>query len=179
MRIFDIIKQKYESARDLRVQRIKQKRLEHEVQVAREKARVQEILNSAIPWDYVVELGCEYADENEDVCYIEKCVVCKVPRSEIWLQKEVDGVIVTGNDFGRNIKLNVGEDFYGKRQVSFWDNFDYVWYSHCKTPSLSGVPFKTIGELNEYVNNHNQKLIDGVCRNDNVKMQKKYEINKF
>ena len=172
MRIFDIIKQKYENTVSLRMQKAEERRLEHLAQVERENARIQSIKDSAIPWDYVVELGCEYADENEDVCYIEKCVVCKIPRSEIWLQKEVDGVIVTGEDFGRNVKLNVSEDFYGKKQVSFWDNFDYVWYSHCKTPMLSSMPFKNIGELNVYVNNHNQKLIDNVCKDGNVKMQK-------
>ncbi len=170
MRIFDTIKHKYDSAISLIEQRIEEKRLEQIAQIEHEKARVQGIANSEIPWDYVVKLECEYADENEDVCYIEKYVICKVPRDEIWFQKEIAGVVITGADFGRDITLSVGEDFYGKRQVSFWDNFDYMWHGCAETPNLSNQSFKYVRELNEYVNAYNKSRIDGMSQHDNSVM---------
>ena len=167
MRILDAIKDKCEVVISLIERRIEEKMLEKAVRIANEKARIQQVLDSEINWDYVVELECEYADENEDVCYIKKYVRCNVPRDEIWLQKEVDGIIITGKDLGRSITLNVGKNFYRKRQVSFWDDFDNKWHGYEGTPDLSDQPFKFVRELNEYVNAYNQKCIDGMGQHDN------------
>jgi hypothetical protein len=155
-----------------RAHKIEEKRLEKEARIEREKARIQGIMDSEIPWDRIVELECEYADENEDFCYIKKYVMCDISRKDIWTNNEVTGVIISGDDFGKTVTLKIGEDFYGKRQVSFWDSFDYVWYSYGDIPSLIGNTFKSIRELNDYVNLFNQNRINGVSGDSSVKIKK-------
>ena len=172
MGILDTIKHKCGDAINLIEQRIEEKRLEHIAQVEHEKEHIQQVLDSEIAWDYVVELECEYADENEDVCYIKKYVTCKVPRDEMWLQEDVEGIIITGDDLGKAITLSVGEDFYGKRQVSFWDNFDYMWHGYGETPDLSKQSLRIVRELNEHVNAYNKSRIDGMSQHDNTVVTK-------
>ena len=172
MKIFDIIKEKYNSAINEHIKKSEEKRLEHQAQIEREKQRLEGILNMDIPWDYIAEFECEHDDENDEVCYLEKCVMLEVARKDIWTQEEVKGIIISGDDFGKSITLNVGEDFYGKKQVSFWDSFDYVWYSYGKTPMLLNQPFKTIRELNNYINDYNERCIDVGCQEGKVRIQR-------
>ena len=171
MRIFDIIKEKYNIVRNKQVRKSEERKLEHQAQIEREKERIEGILNMDIPWDYVVEFQCEHDDENEDVCYLEKYVMCEVPRKDIWNQQEVKGVIISGDDLGKEVVLNIGKDFYGKSQLSFWDSSDYVWYAHGNTPTLSSKPLKTIRELNDWINSYNEKCLDTRCQEGKVKSQ--------
>ena len=110
------------------------------------------------------------------MCYIEKCVVCNVKRKDVWLYDEVEGVVISGEDFGKRIKLSVGVDFYGRNQLSFWDNYDYVWYGDDKDPLFHRVSFKTISELNDYVNCYNKKQLEGWSIEGDTNLKQEKEV---
>lgn len=162
MRLFEIIRQNLE-----------QKRLLHEAEIEREKERIQKLSNSPIPWDFVIELEREEENTRGKLCSLKKYVMCNVRRKEVWDSEEIEGVVISGDDFGKQMILEVKLDFYGRNRLRFWDTYDYVWYSYGKQPELANQSFATVAQLNEYINLYNKNLIEGKSKsNINTQLNK-------
>jgi len=160
MRLFEIIRQN-----------IEQKRLAHEAEIEREHARIEKLLDSPIPWDNVIELSREEENINGRLCYLKKYAICPVSRNDVLKHDEVEGVVITGDDFGKQIVLTEGQDFYGKDRLKLWDMHDYVWYSYGKNLTLTNQSFSTVADLNDYVNQYNKNLLEGKSSNINTNIE--------
>ena len=152
--MFDKIKHKME-----------EKRLIHEAQIQHEKERIQNLLDSSISWDFVVEMQREDESANGKRCFLKKYVVCSVKREDVWDNDEVEGVVISGDDFGKSVILEQGVDFYERKRFRLWDTHDYVWYAYGQNLMFSNQDINTVAELNDYVNQYNNNLLEGKMQN--------------